>query len=193
MNRFKSSTGFQDMIFNMLLSFVFLFVVALLLINPITKKSDAPKKAEYLISISWADESYADIDLWVRSPSGAVVSFTSKSAGFMHLERDDLGRINDTVNGVELLNNEETVTLRGTEAGEYEVMLHPYLVRRKEPDNKVVVRLVKINPYGIKYEAVVTFEKQGQHVSLFRFILDKDGNLVEVNNIPSSFIPIRGR
>jgi hypothetical protein len=193
MNRFKSSTGFQDMIFNMLLSFVFLFVVALLLINPITKKSDAPKKAEYLISISWADESYADLDLWVRSPSGAVVSFTGKSAGFMHLERDDLGRINDTVDGVELLSNEETVTLRGIEVGEYEVMLHPYLVRRKEPDNEVVVRLIRINPYGIKYESVVTFEKQGQHVSLFRFTLDKNGDLVDVNNTPSNFIPIRGR
>jgi hypothetical protein len=181
------------MLFNMLLSFVFLFVVALLMINPIAKKSDAPKKAEYLITIEWNDSSYTDLDLWVRSPSGHVAAFTNKSAGFMHLERDDLGRINDTVDGVELLNNEETVTLRGVEVGEYEVMIHTYLIRRKEQDNRVRVRLTRINPYGIKYEAEVTFKKQGQQVSLFRFILDKDGNVVEINHVPSNFIPIRGR
>ena len=52
-SRFKSTTGLNDLLFNLLVGFVFLFIVAFLLINPPTKKEDAPKKAEYLIIIEW--------------------------------------------------------------------------------------------------------------------------------------------
>ena len=189
MNRFKSSTAFQDLLFNLLLGFVFLFVVALLLINPITKKSDAPKKAEFLITMEWADDSNNDVDLWVKSPSGLIASFVTKNAGLMHLERDDLGHKNDTINGVTLSTNEETLTLRGVEAGEYEVMFHVYRQVNKDADNTVRAKLIKINPFGIKYEVITHYLYQNQHVSLFRFTLDKDGNVISTSLTPSDFIP----
>ena len=62
-NRFKSTTGLNDLLFNLLIGFVFLFVVAFLLINPPTKKSDAPKKAEYLIVIEWDKDANHDLSL----------------------------------------------------------------------------------------------------------------------------------
>lgn len=190
MNRFKTSTAFQDLLFNMLLGFVFLFMVALLLINPVTKKSDAPKKAEFLITIEWDDKSWDDIDLWVRSPTGGIVAFNQRNTGNMHLERDDLGRMTDSRNGVAILSNEETVTLRGIEAGEYEVMAHVYRTR-KGGDRYIKAQLMKINPYSIKYTGKVEYKQDGQMISLFRFTLDKDGNVIDMNNLPSSFIPIR--
>lgn len=192
MSKYKSTTAFQDLLFNMLIGFVFLFIVALLLINPITKKSDAPKKAEYLITIEWADASYNDIDLWVRDPSGNIVSFINKGGGLLHLERDDLGQKNDTINGVTLLRNEETVTLRGIEPGEYEVMYHVYFMRSQAEDKTVRFRLTQINPYGIRLEGEKPYEAQGQAVSLFRFTLDEEGRVVDTSQRPSDFIPRRG-
>ena len=67
-DKFKSSIGFTDMLFNLLVGFVFLFVIAFILINPPVKKSDAPKKAEYIITLEWEDDSHDDVDLWVKEP-----------------------------------------------------------------------------------------------------------------------------
>ena len=90
-DRFRSTTGLNDLLFNLLVGFVFLFIVAFLLINPPTKKEDAPKKAEYLIIIEWDETANDDIDLWVQDPSGTTVSFTHKTGGLLNLEKDDLG------------------------------------------------------------------------------------------------------
>ena len=42
--KYKSTIGFTDLLFNLLVGFVFLFIIAFILINPITKKKDVPKK-----------------------------------------------------------------------------------------------------------------------------------------------------
>jgi hypothetical protein len=65
-NRYGSNLSFNDVLFNALLGFVVLFVLALLLINPITKKSDIPAKAEILITLEWEDESADDIDITAK-------------------------------------------------------------------------------------------------------------------------------
>ena len=39
-NRYKSTIGFTDMLFNVLVGFAFLFIVAFLLIKPESKKED---------------------------------------------------------------------------------------------------------------------------------------------------------
>ena len=62
------------MLFNMLIAFVFCFIVALLAMNPVTSKAgDVPAKAEYIITLSWPDYDPNDIDTWVRNPAGEVV------------------------------------------------------------------------------------------------------------------------
>ena len=45
---------FYDMLFNMLIAFVFCFIIALLAMNPkATKSGDIPAKAEFIITLSW--------------------------------------------------------------------------------------------------------------------------------------------
>jgi len=193
-DRFKSSTAFQDLLFNMLLGFVFLFMVALLLINPTAKKADVPKKAEYLITITWDDHSSTDVDLWVRSPSGKVASFMQKNAGLLHLERDDLGIQNDRVmdhagNEVVVKINEETVTLRGIESGEYEVMAHIYRTPLAGAYGDITIKVMQINPYGVRFIGSVPYTQKGQALSLVRFQLDKEGKFLGYNNLPSNFVP----
>ena len=120
---------FYDMLFNMLIAFVFCFIVALLAMNPkALKAGDVPAKAEYIITLSWPDMDPNDIDTWVQNPAGDTVWFRAREAGLMHLDRDDRGLSNDTivVNGREVINplNQEVVTLRGVVPGEYFVNAH---------------------------------------------------------------------
>ena len=93
-NRFDP---FTDLLFNILLAFTFLFFIIILFINRITKKfGNINMKAEYIITVDWKDSLPDDIDLWVKDPNGEIVSYL-KDAGWLHLDRDDQGIVNDKV------------------------------------------------------------------------------------------------
>ena len=115
---FNTNTDpFTDLLFNILLGFVFLFFITILFINPITKLGNINMKAEFIITIDWPDNLPDDVDVWVKDPNGEVVSYLKKEAGWLHLDRDDQGIINDTVmiGSREVIYplNREVVTLRG--------------------------------------------------------------------------------
>ena len=95
--RYKSTIGFIDILFNILVGIAFLFIVAFVLIKPESKQEDFERKAEFVITMSWEDKRIEDMDLWVQDPSGNQVSYRAPQINFMHLDKDDLGRRNDTV------------------------------------------------------------------------------------------------
>ena len=142
--KYKSTIGFTDLLFNLLVGFVFLFIIAFILINPITKKKDVPKKAEYMVVIEWESTSPDDIDLWVKAPDGKTVSFMSKKeAGLMNLEKDDLGISNDSTideygNRQYVYVNREVVTTVGILAGQYQVGAYVYAMN---PDPKMSIQM----------------------------------------------------
>lgn len=188
-DRYKNSIGFTDMLFNLLLGFVFLFIIAFILINPITKKSDAPKKAEYLIVIEWDNDKNDDVDLWVRDPLGNTVSFVNRSGGLLNLEKDDLGKSNDAVvmpdGTVKVLNiNREVVTVRGIVPGIYNVQAHIYsrkgLIKDEQPGT-ITVKVIKVNPYGEVYTGNKGYSARGQQITMLNFKLDKDGKFLGFN------------
>ena len=47
--------AFTDLLFNALLGFVVMFVLAFLLINPIAKSGAIDPKAEFLITLTWPE------------------------------------------------------------------------------------------------------------------------------------------
>lgn len=189
--RYKSSLSFTDLLFNLLVGFVFLFIVAFILINPPTKQSDAPRKAEYLIVIEWDPNQHDDVDLWVKDPQGVTVSFTNKEGGLLNLEKDDLGAANDTwINSMGerqvIPINREVVTMRGIVPGRYQVAAHIYSRQRIITTNGpaidtspgyIIATLIKINPYGEVYKRTVAYQTRGQVITLFNFELDDNGNL----------------
>ena len=89
--RFKSSIGFIDLLFNILLGFAFLFIVAFLLIKPEAKKKDFDRRAEFVIILEWNHDASDDLDLYVQDPMGDRVSFRLPRINYMHLDKDDLG------------------------------------------------------------------------------------------------------
>ena len=188
-NKYKSTIGFTDMLFNILLGFAFLFIVAFLLIKPEAKKEDFNRRAEFVVVMEWDNDASGDIDLYVEDPTGKQVSFRYHNHNFMHLDKDDLGAMNDTVVNADgstttIAINREVVTIRGIIKGEYTVNGHYYSLRSydkinpKKPVITVRVELHKVNPYSIMWVGEKQFTHRGQEETFLRFRLDQAGKVI---------------
>ena len=191
--RFKSDP-FTDLLFNALLGFTFLFLVAIMFMNPEAKSGIIDPKAEYIITTTWEDHNPDDIDTWVEDPDGRIIWFRNKEAGLIHLDRDDRGKLNDTIiiNGEEVENplNQEIVTIRGVVKGEYVVNLHYYASETGKPVD-VNVRLVKVNPsLEVVYYGIVKMGKAGEEMTAFRFSIGRDGKISKVIFIPKQLVSL---
>jgi len=199
--RFKSSLGFIDLLFNILLGFAFLFIIAFLLIKPEAKKKDFDRRAEFVIILEWDHEAPDDLDLYVQDPTNDKVSFRLPIANYMHLDKDDLGVRNDTIINADgttstVKINREVVTIRGIIAGEYIINAHYYSTRvysgsQLEPDERTVdyrnkpqrdltvkIELHKVTPYSVLWAGEKKFTHRGQEETFLRFRLDTDGNII---------------
>ena len=188
-DKYKSTIGFIDILFNILVGFAFLFIVAFLLIKPEAKREDFDRKAEFIVVMEWDKERQDDIDLYVQDPSNTIVHFRNARANFMHLDKDDLGKRNDTimVNGVEKIVkiNREVVTIRGIVPGEYIVNVHYYsdysehanVTRGPMSPLEVKVTVYKVNPYSEVWQGTKTFTRKGQEETFVRFTMDKNGGV----------------
>lgn len=178
--KFYSFDPFTDLLFNILLGFVFLFFLTILFINPITKLGNVNLKAEYIITIEWKESLPDDVDIWVKDPNGEIVSYLKKDAGWLHLDRDDRGVINDkvSINGEEFTYpiNREVVTLRGIIPGEYIVNLYMYDNKSNNPvDVKLIIE--KVNPsLKLVYFNNITLMQNDSEMTIARFNLNSSGD-----------------
>ena len=178
--KFYSFDPFTDLLFNILLGFVFLFFLTILFINPITKLGNVNLKAEYIITIEWKESLPDDVDIWVKDPNGEIVSYLKKDAGWLHLDRDDRGVINDkvSINGEEYTYpiNREVVTLRGIIPGEYIVNLYLYDNKSNNPvDVKLIIE--KVNPsLQLVYFNNITLMQNDSEMTIARFNLNSSGD-----------------
>ena len=203
-NKYKSTIGFTDMLFNILVGFAFLFIVAFLLIKPEAKKEDFERKAEFVVVMEWDHDQPDDIDLYVNDPTNSTVHFRLPIAKFMYLDKDDLGFANDIVKNVDgtitkVNINREVVTIRGIIPGEYVINAHYYSARKwagqtltTNVDNSyelgkgkstgkqltVKIELYKVDPYKIWWIGEKTFTHRAQEETFVRFIIDPDGKQV---------------
>ena len=193
---YHTNLAFLDLLFNTLLCFAALFILSFILINPSKNENNVKSKADYIITVTWPKEIDNDVDTYVQDPQGNLVAFMSREEGLMHLDRDDLGRINDIVQTpfgeVEHKENKEIVTLRGFNRGEYIVNVHMYMRRDEASSTEVTIQLDKINPV---FKTVVIKKtvliNNGDEKTAFRFVLNKDGEVIEVNQLPRQLVKKR--
>lgn len=197
-DRYNSNLAFIDLLFNVLVGFVFLFVVAFILINPVAKKADIVSPAQFLITMSWPDEDINDFDLWVRDPVGNHIGFNSKDRGITNLDRDDLGAANDAVNlggmpEVKVNINREVTSVRGILPGEYVVSVHLYKIYNDEvliDGVPITVEIQKINPYNIVFKETRSMTQLGEVVNFVRFVVDENGYVNDITATMESAVPI---
>lgn len=188
---------FYDMLFNMLIAFVFCLVLALVAFNPQARKAgDVPAKAEMMITVSWPDGNPNDIDTWITEPGGKTLWFRQRDAGMLHLDRDDRGDRNNSVlvNGQTITSavRQEIATLRGLVPGEYVVNAHYYDSSDQQPVD-VTVNVIKINPQAeVVFTGTQQIPRKGDERTLVRFTLDSTGAVVDVNTRPQAIVQRSG-
>ncbi len=112
-----------------ILVLVLLAIVAVSTPEESKKKDDLGKiipKAEFLITLTWDDNSRDDVDLYVKGPDGQIAFFHNSSAGYMFLDHDNLGISNNVVmnpdgSATQLPDRTEIVTVRAIVPGDYAV------------------------------------------------------------------------
>ena len=190
-SRYVSNVAFTDLLFNIVVGLAFLFLLAFILMNPVAKEKDVEEKSDFIIVMTWDDDSGDDIDLWVRDPLGNILSFRNRGVGMMHLDRDDLGLSNDKVKGPDgkiqyVYRNKEVVSLRGYHAGTYLVNVHVYNKKPwkdgKQHRSNIHVELIKLNPYQEVAQAQFLAVGRGQEFTAFHFTLDIDGKVIEMSD-----------
>jgi hypothetical protein len=178
------------------LAFAAFFVLAIVLINPTKQENNTETKAEFMVVVEWPSDLDDDVDTYVEDPSGNLVAFMRREEGLMHLDRDDLGHRNDSVltefGVIEYTENRELVTLRGIAKGEYIVNVHLYMKRSTATEIPVVIKLEKLNPYKTVTIKRVVLRVTGDEETAFRFTLDNEGKVVDVNELPKK-LAVKGQ
>src|SRR5499425_1517541 len=185
---------FSVMLFKALQVVAFLFFIALLVMNPEAKQGKIDTKAEFIITLGWPDSHPDDIDLYAEDPVGNIVWYHVREAGFMVLDRDDRGGLNNsiTVNGRKILSpiRQETTSIRGIVAGEYTVNVNYYLATTTAPV-PVSVKIEKVNPAVevIFYDTII-LDHMGQEKTAARLKVSENGSVVDVNHRAKSLIQL---
>jgi hypothetical protein len=185
---------FSVMLFKGLQVVAFLFFIALLVMNPEAKSGKIDTKAEFLISASWPDSHPDDIDLYAEDPAGNIVWYHVRESGFMVLDRDDRGGLNNSiiVNGKRLTSpiRQETISIRGFVAGEYTVNINHYLATTGQPV-PVAVKVEKVNPsLEVVHYDTIALDHTGHERTAVRFRIAEGGAVVDVNRREKSLIQL---
>lgn len=183
--RFNSNQSFVDLLFNVLLGFFMLLMIAIVLVKPQTKKEDIRLKAEYIITMEWPNKSKDDVDLLVMTPLKEVVYYGKKDIKSASLDRDDLGERYDiiTLNDGSVLKIEENwehTTIRKSIKGEYIVNILMF-AKRDETPTPVTVKVEKLNPYKLIYSETIVLSSQKEEQTALRFQLNNKGDVVHTS------------
>lgn len=172
-----ADTVFRDI--TMLLAAGFLAVVLLLLpfINPPTVSDEASiPPGNVIVTADWPDGWSTDVDLWVRAPNQLAVGYSRSDGTVFNLLRDDLGSRNDTTDS-----NREQAVGRGVPPGLYVVNVHLYNDGHGTLPVPVEIEIHIMKPNGDVMRLLTKDVKllfDGHELTVARFRLDRDGNLV---------------
>lgn len=184
MRKYSSNLAFVDLLFNLLVGFTSLFVIAFLLINPVAKKGVIDPPVRLLIEMTWGDESPTDIDLYVKGPDNKIVYYANRSNGYVTLKRDDLGHQSDTFSvgakTVTVSRNYEITTMTALPDGDYVVNVHFYSNSNTQLySEEVKVRVTDLQPYNVHYDSTFVLKHREEYtVLVFKVV---DGKIVDKN------------
>lgn len=190
--RFFSFRPFIDVLFCCLLMLV---AILFLLKAEEEETKMRPPNTLYEVILTWDGNSEDDLDLYVQAASGHIVSFNNREGGegsLISLNHDALGKSRNNslakdAEGKIVGFNEEIVAFRGATEGDNIVNVHVYLKKDENPI-QATITLVKIKPYKEIISKKKTFRATGDEKTAFRFRTDKNGEVVELNELPASLL-----
>lgn len=176
--------SYIDVLYNLFIAMLMLAVLA----QPPTPKVTAAVSASSVNIELWWNQDKADIDLSTLAPGAKIpVFYNHKSEGSLALLRDDLGST-VTVHS----HAYERIEDSGIEPGEY-VVNAQFFGNHGGPLNVDLELVITTKTDAGIVEIIRTTGKLiavGQEVTLVRFQLDKDGQLVpgSINTLPKKLV-----
>ncbi len=180
-----SGTIFRDVVFLLMITFVILFLIAVMHINPIAqpKEEQITPPGNVIVNIFWEDGLNIDVDLWVLGPEDdRPVGYSNRAGGTFNLLRDDLGSANDITE-----RNFENAYTRGLPEGEYIINVHMFSNKEKEKNWPVEVEVVvtvmetnqdKSSPNEVAV-ATIPLSRNGEELTAVRFKIDKNHKVIQ--------------
>ena len=190
--KFFSFRPFIDVLFCCLLMLV---AILFLLKSEEEQTKMRPPNTLYEVELTWDGNSEDDLDLYVQASSGHVVSFNNREGGegsLISLNHDALGKSRNNslatnAEGKVVGFNEEVVAFRGATEGENIVTVHVYSKVDEKP-TEATITLIKIKPFKEIVVRKKIFEATGDEKTAFRFRTDKNGEVIDVNELPASLL-----
>lgn len=190
------NTSLFDLIFNIALGFVAMFVVSVLSMQIQQQTSDIKTQAEFVVILTWQEKADLDVDLWIRDPQENIMFFRATEVGIMHLDRDDLGNTNDTYvrDGITQISatNQEIATIRGFLPGEWIINVHLYRVGKgvTDPVAHCNVIITKLNPVAnVVINQKFDLQNYWDEKTIARIIMDSTGDILNIEeNLPVSLV-----
>lgn len=174
--------SYRDLLWALVITFMAMSVLALVVATQ-QRNALVKPQANLLFTLHWDDSSNSDVDLWVRAPGETPVGYLHEGDTTANLVRDDLGRKKDKKS-----RNQEMTMARGTPAGEWVVNVVLYASYDRRYPVKATAEVLKVGARGAQtlVARTVTLSHEGQQITVARFTLDADGNLVpgSVNDLP---------
>lgn len=160
----------------------FVMLAALLMVQNADFHGDVPNKAEFVILMTWPDNSPSDMDLWLQDPTGQLIYFKNKDTQLVTLDRDDQGIGQNTIlmpDGTRISDphRSEMMSIRGIVPGTYIVNT---LMYRKGDDHPIPVHIqvLKLNPYSVVTDRDIVFDHTTQEETVVTFTIDENGNII---------------
>ncbi|MFP6816756.1 MAG: hypothetical protein VB949_13970, partial [Pseudomonadales bacterium] len=115
-----------------------------------------------------------------------------RSSDLMHLDRDDRGLFADRIvlDGKSVSNpiNQETVTIRTLQPGEYVVNVLHYQANSNDP-LPVTIKVEKLNPsVSLLYYGTRELTGVGDEQTAVRFTIDSNGEVSGTNELPKPLL-----
>lgn len=179
-------TALTDVITIIAAYFIMLFIIAFLNMNPIAKKKDIDTIDRFLIKLEWNDKNTSDYDLWLLDAAGDRIGYSNKNGRIAYLDRDDLGKANDTIiidgKKYELELNTETIFIRQSVPGRYFISVHLFSKNEKTEDSELIITLIDIRS-GARILATKTlsgFEHKEEKFAL-SFTINHKNQVVDID------------
>ena len=185
----SGDTVFRDVILLALSGFVAVVLILLPHLHPPVEAKEAPPPGNVVIEINWPSNIDTDVDLWVEAPGDRPVGYSNKGGRVFNLLRDDLGQFRDLTDV-----KYEVAYSRGVVEGEYTINLHLYRNKSAVVPVTVVASAKRSNGANLKRltSAKVELGYTGEEVTVVRFALNKDGEIVP-GSMHELFKPLRSK
>ena len=198
--KFNTTIAFTDMLFNVLMGFFLLLMLALMVVNPKSKsdgESPVKPKSQIMIEIEWPDTSKSDVDLFLQVPNKRVVFYNNREVPGAQLNRDDMGTVNDKITmpdgSVKVINeNWEHILITKLVPGWYTVNVVLYSNKDRAPV-PIAIKVQQFKPYKVLLRNNFKLKRRLEETTQIRFRVDKKGNIVQKSDVFKRLIKKKGR